>query len=286
MRKLTQLWRALEKIPGLAAIPASWEHFCGTEFPLIRSHLRPTEDIGARYPCPHPRDHDCPRGIVQYRDDTFAAVCRHPHKLCDVVPLLPKDALVYKLDIEALVRPMAAGLCVRTQNLQARAHGVWELGLSTSRATRNHPVFLLVFARRDDFRSALRDLALSCPTPFVVVAPTGNHLTVELRENLARRQSDFISMEERIGLSDDGRFVALEITDADEIAPTPVERRHAVVEKYKGDFNCTDQGIFEDAGVHKSDFYKWMKEKLNNNSSKSKRIEETLRTDPKLRTRR
>jgi hypothetical protein len=286
MRKLTRLWQGIESVPGLAAIPAYWEHFCGTEFPLIRPHLRPTEDIGATYPCPHPRDHDCPRRIVQYGDGTLAAICRHPHKLCDDVPLAPKDALVCTLDIGALVRPIVEGLCVRTQNLQVRAHGVWELGLSTSRATRNHPVFLLVFARRDDFRSALRELALSCTTPFVAVAPTSNHLTVELRETLARRHSDFISMEERVGLSEDGRFVALEITDADEITPTPVEQRHAVVEKYKSDFNCTDQVIFEDAGVHKSDFYKWMKGTLGNKSSKSKRIEGILRTDPKLRTRR
>jgi hypothetical protein len=286
MRKLTPLWQGIERVPGLAAIPAYWELFCGLEFPLIHPHLRPTDDIGRMYPCPHPRDHDCPRGIVPYGDGTFAAICRHPHKLCDAVPLAPKDALVCALDIGALVRPMAEALCVRTQNLQVRAHGVWELGLSTSRATRNHPVFLLVFARRDDFRSALRALALLCPTPFVAVAPTGKHMTVELREDLARHQSDFISMEERIGRSEEGHFVALETTDADEIAPTPVERRHAVVEKYKGDFNCTDQVIFEDAAVHKSDFYKWLKGTLGNKSSKSKRIEEVLRTDPKLRTRR
>ena len=286
MRKLTWLWQGLERVPGLAAIPAYWEQFCGTEFPLIRPHLRPTDDIGATYPCPHPRDHDCPRGIVQYGDGTFAAICRHPHKLCDDVPLAPKDALVCTLDIGALVRPMAEGLCVRTQNLQVRAHGVWELGLSTSRATRNHPAFLLVFAWRDDFRSALRELALSCPTPFVAVAPTSNHLTVELRENLARRQSDFISMEDRVGLSEDGRFVALEITDADEIAPTPVEQRPAVVDQYKRDFGYTVDNICEDANVNRSDFYKWMKGKLDSKSGKSIRIEEALRTNPKLRTRR
>lgn len=286
MRKLTLLWQGIESVPGLAAIPAYWEYFCRTEFPLIRPHLRPTDDIGASYPCPHPRDHDCPRVIIQYGDGTIAAICRHPHALCDTVPLAPKDALVCTLDIGALVRPMAEVLCVRIQNLQARAPGVWELGLSTSRTTRNHPVFVLVFARRDDFRSALRALALSCPTPFVAVAPTGNHMTVELREDLARRQSDFISMEERIGLSEEGRFVAFETTDADEIPPTPVERRHAVVEQYKSDFECTDQVIYENAAVHKSDFYKWLKGTLANKSSKSKRVEETLRIDPKLRTRR
>ena len=147
-------------------------------------------------------------------------------------------------------------------------------------------MFFFAFSRCRDFRSAIRDVALSCPTPFIAVAPTSGFLTVELREVLERRKSYFISMEDRVGLSDDGRFVALEITDANEIPPTPVEQRHAVVEKYKSDFNCTDQVIFEDAGVHKSDFYKWIKGTLSDKSSKSKRIEEVLRTDPKLRTRR
>ena len=145
---------------------------------------------------------------------------------------------------------------------------------------------MLVFAWRDDFRSALRELAFSCPTPFVAIAPTSNHLTVELRENLARRQSDFISMEDRVGLSGDGRFVALEITDADEIAPTPVEQRPAVVDQYKRDFGYTVDNLCEDAAVNRSDFYKWMKGKLDSKSGKSIRIEGALRTNPKLRTRR
>jgi hypothetical protein len=286
MRKLTRLWQTLERIQGLCEISAYWELYSGVDFPLIRPHLRPTDDYGARYPCPHPQDAHCPRRIVDYGDGSLAAVCRHPHRLCEDLPLSSKDALVYRLDVDALMRPMAEALCVRGQTLRVRAHGVWELGLSTGRTTRNHPAFLLVFTGSDDFRSAVRDLALSCPTPFVAVAPTGNLLTVELREHLDRRQSDFISMEDRVGLSEDGRFVALEITDADEIAPTPVEQRPAVVDQYKRAFGYTVDNICEDAGVNRSDFYKWMKAKLDDKSGKSIRIEQALRTNPKLRTRR
>jgi hypothetical protein len=285
MRKLTRLWQALERIPGLCDISAYWEHYCGVDYPLIRPHLRPTDDFGARYPCPHPHDGHCPRSIVDYGDGSFTAICRHPHRLCEDLPLSSKDALVYRLDVDAMVRPIAESLCVRSQTVQVRAHGVWELGLSTSRTTRNYPVFLLVFTVRDDFRSALHELALSCPTPFVAVAPTGNHLTVQLRETLDRRQSNLISMEDRVGLSEDGRFVALEITDADEIVPTPVEQRLAVVDRYKQDFEYTVENICGDANVNRSDFYKWMKGKLDSKSSKSIRIEEALRTNPKLRIR-
>ncbi len=285
MRKLTQLWQGIESIPGLSAIPAYWQHFCGAEFALIRPHVRATDHVGSAYPCPHPRDYDCPRHIVDYCDGTFAAICRHPHQLCDVVDLAPKDALVYTLDVASLVIAMADVLCVRSRNRQVRADGVLELGLSTSRATRNQPVFLLAFSRRADFEFALRGLLLSCFMPFVAVAFTSNHLTAELGESLNRHRSAFISMEDRVGLSDSGRFVSLEITDVAEMAPTPIEQRHAVVERYKTDFNRTDQTIFEDASVDKSDYYKWIRGTLGDKSNKSQRIEEVLRTNPQLRNR-
>jgi hypothetical protein len=286
MRKLTRLWQALERIPGLCDVLAYWEYHCGEDYPVIRPHLRVTEELGCRYPCPHPNDGDCPRGIVDYGNGLFAALCRHPHKLCEDVPLAPKDALVHRLDLDSVVRPLANALAVRIQDLKSRAPGVWALGVSNSRLTRGYPAYLFVFSRRRDFRSAVQEVAISCPTPFVAVAPTNSFLTVESREVLGRRKSVFISLEDRVGLSEDGQFIALENTDGDEVSPTPIELRHAVVEKYKEGFDCTDQAIYEDAGVHKSDFYKWMKGTLGNKSSKSKRIEETLRTDPKLRTRR
>jgi hypothetical protein len=286
MRKLTRLWQALERIPGLCEVPAYWEQHCGPDYPLIRPHLRPIDEIGAHYPCPHPRDSDCPRKIIDYADGTFAAICRHPHQLCDRLPLAQKDALIHRLDIEGFVRQTVSALCVRPKGFTARTSGVWELGTSTSRATRNYPAFLLVFTACRDFDSAIRDLLLGTSVPFVVVAPTMSHLMGNVREHLARRQCDFISLEERIGFTDGGQFVALEIADAEELAPTPVGQRQAVVEKYNRDFTYTDAQIYRDARVHKSDFYKWIKGALNDKSTKSKQIEEVLRTAPSSRTRR
>ncbi len=286
MRKLTRLWQALERIPGLCDVPACWEHHCGADFPLIRPHLLTTDDIGTRHPCPrYLRDAECPRRIIDYGDGSFAAICQHSHQLCDRLSLAPKDALIHRLDVEGLVRPLASALSVRWQSFVARQSGVWELGLSTSPATRNYPTFLLIFAQRRDFDSAIRNLLLATSVPFVVIAPTTNHMNAEVREHLARRQCHFISMEERIGLADDGRFAAIEIADAD-VIPTPVEQRQAVVEKYNRDFDYTDAQIYHDAHVHKADFYKWIKGELSNNSSKSKRIEEVLRTAPASRARR
>jgi len=283
MRKLTRLWQALERIPGICDVLASWEHHCGEDYALIVPHLQPTDDFAASYPCPHPRDANCPRAIVESGNGVFVAICRHPHKLCEDLTLSSKDALVYRLNLEALLSLLAKALALRIQNSQVRAPGVWALGVSNSRSTRNNPAYLFVFSRCCDFRSAIHEVAISCPTSFVAVAPTSTFLTVDLREVLGRCKSSFISLEERVGLSEDGRFVAMETTESDEFPPTPVDLRHSVVEKYKQDFDYTDQAIYEDAKVHKSDFYKWMRGTLADKSSKSKRIEETLRADPRLR---
>jgi hypothetical protein len=277
MRKLAKLWRALETIPGLCDVPAYWEHICGEDFPLVRPHLRPTDDFGARYPCPHPRNAECPRRIVDYEDGTFAARCRHSERLCSNLEIPPKEALIHELDVEGLIRPLADLLCVRYQQLRPRSRSIWEAGLSTSQPTRNQPVFLLVAATADNFVNGLRQVLLDSSGAFVAIAPTSSYLTVDLQQSLFRRQCQFVSMEDRVGLDDQGHFVAVEPTDTDEIPPTPVEHRTGVIEQYKRDHNCTAKAIQDASNVRAPDFYKWIKGELKNSSSKSLRIEQTLR---------
>ena len=277
MRKLTRLWRALETIPGLCDVPAYWEHVCGEDFPLVRPHLRPTEDFGARYPCPHPRNADCPRRIVDYEDGTFAAICRHSERWCSNLEITSKEALIHELDVEGLIRPMADALCVRYQQLRPRSRSIWEVGLSTSRTTRNQPVFLLAAATVDNFANGLRQILLDSSGAFVAVAPTSSYLTVDLQQSLFRRQCEFVSMEDRVGLDNEGHFVAMEPTDSDQVPVTPVEQRRPAVERFKLENGCTNAAIQTAAQVKGPDFYKWVRGDLTDTSSKSKRIEETLR---------
>ncbi len=276
MRTLTRLWRALDSLPGLCDVPAYWEHLCGEDYPLVRPYLRPTADVGARYPCPSPRNSECPRRIVDYEDGTFAGICRHSERLCSTVEITPKEALIHQLDIEGFIGCMAGPLCIRAQKLRQRSRGVWEAGLSTSRATRNQPVFLLVAATANNFASGIRQLLFDSSGAFVALAPTSGYLTVDLQQILCRRQCQFVSLEERVGLDDQGNFVALEAAGSDEIPPTPVEQRPGVVEQYKRDNNCTAKAIHEAANVKGTDFYKWMRGELPDTSGKSKRIEEIL----------
>jgi len=278
MRPLTRLWRALESIPGLLDVPAWWEHPCGDDFPVIQPYLVPTDVFGHRYPCPrYPRDHECPRRIVDYGDGEFAAICRHSHQFCERIPLTPKDALIHTIDMAKFAGALAPVLKIRPQKLQEFC-GLREIGVSIAPATRNCPAFLAIVTSTDQLQRSLHELLLSHPTPFLLLAPTSRFLTADHIRLLDRHKSRFVSLEETVGVDDGGRFVPLQTASEEEAAPTPVADRQAAVNAYHERHGATDADIYRAARVDKSDFYRWLAGKLSDKSSKSKRIEEVFRT--------
>ncbi|MGC8794843.1 MAG: hypothetical protein ACP5U2_15800 [Bryobacteraceae bacterium] len=114
--------------------------------------------------------------------------------------------------------------------------------------------------------------------PFLLVVPTSAFLTADHLRLLDRHKSRFISLEETVGVDEGGRFVLLQAAGEEETPPTPVADRQAAVSTYHRQHGATDADIYRAARVHKSDFYKWLTGKLSDKSSKSKRIEEVLRT--------
>lgn len=158
MRKLSKLWQALECVPGLEALPAEWQRLCGEDFPIIKTHLKPTEVLGASYPCPHPTDSDCPRRLKQYPDGSFWALCRHPHGLCSDLEVPRSEALVHEMDVPGLARQLAEPLRIELQPITLAAAGTWGLGVSTSRSHQGKLVFLLLYSRSVDLAHAVRYL--------------------------------------------------------------------------------------------------------------------------------
>jgi hypothetical protein len=286
MRKLPELWRSLDRIAGQLAIPATWALEAGDDFEFLRPHLGPTDMVGALYPCPH-RSGNCPRKIVDYDDGEFAAICRDHHLSCERVPLTAKEALVHDLDLPAFLQPILRALGIKLEEPQKRGFATWSVGLSARRSSMNQPAFLIIAHRTEIFESAVNDLLLDVTGQFLVMAPTNEYRSVQAQSRMQARNIAYICLEEQVSVDDRGAFVAIDPVDsADRTPTTPIPQRHAVVEKFKTDFDCTDQVIYQDASVHRSDFYKWVSGGLADKSSKSRRIEETLRSNPRLRTRR
>lgn len=278
MRKLTQLWRALEKIPGLTDVPAVWEVHCGDEFSLLRPCLRSTDVLGFRFPCPNPRDADCPRAIVDYGDGSFVAICRHPHKLCQDKMLAASDALVHELDLTSFFRPIAQALGLRWQQPAVRFPGVWAIGVSARVNTRSQPAFLQVQARHTAFLDGVRRLLVEIDGPFLLVAPTELFRDVAVQEMIQTRGIGFISLEDAIMLDEAGRFVAVDpVSSEDEPTVTPPVDRERVLNAFCQKYDCPKTKIADEAEVDPADLYKWVRDELPKKSKKSARIEALLR---------
>lgn len=213
MRRLPNLWRSLERIPGLLAVPAVWRQQCGEDYAFIHPHLRPTDMVGSAYPCPN-NFGECPRRIVDYGDDEFTAICRDPHYSCDTVPLAPREALLHDLDLNTFLQPVLRAAAIRPEHLRDRLPGVWTAGLSERPATRNQPVFVIISPTGTAFEAAVRRLLLEVAGAFVVLAPTNRHRTTVLQEQFQQRSIGYLCLEDQMGVGDDGHYVCASAGEA------------------------------------------------------------------------
>lgn len=278
MRTLSHLWRSLETIPGLLAIPAFWEAYCGPDIDIIRPHLRVTDMEGALYPCPKQRVGYCPRRIVDYGDGEFAALCRDPYQICERVPLTQRDVLVQELEVASFARMLAGPLGIRWQGPVSRGDGTWGIGLSDRRDTRTRPVFLVLLPETGRFVAVLHRLLVNVSGPFVLVAPTSRHRTMEVQKMFHARGVSFLSLEEHILRDDAGRLVAVDPQAPDgEVPVTAKEDRPRAVKEFVARNKCKVKDIQEAAGVDEADYYKWLRGKTPDHYSTCVAIEQVLR---------
>lgn len=217
MRRLPKLWRSLERITGLLAVPAVWEMECGEDFGFLHPHLRPTEMVGSLYPCPN-HFGECPRKIVDYGNREFAAICRDPHKSCDRIQLAPRDVFLHDLDLASFLKPVLQAASILPEAPKQRAPGTWSLGL-TGRSSSLAPAFLVVAHSGSAFETSVRDLLLDVSGRFLLVAPTNAYRTAKIQERLQANSTTYLCLEETVGVDDNGAFRLLETADATTTAP-------------------------------------------------------------------
>lgn len=277
MRTPSHLWRSLESIPGLLAIPASCEAHCGPDIDLVRPHLRVTDLEGSLYPCPKPHVGYCPRKIVDYGNGEFAAICRDPYEICEKVTLTQRDVLLQQLDIASLARVLAGPLGIRWQEPVPRGDGTWGIGVSERRDSRSHPIFLVVLPETARFVAVVQRLLLNMAGPFVLVAPTKRHRTLEVQEMMQARGVGFLALEDHLLLDDAGRLTPVDPQQTGNETPvTPRDDRKRVVKEFTARNHCRVKDIQDAAGVDEADYYKWLRGKLPDHYAACRSIEKIL----------
>ena len=276
MRTLPKLWRSLDRIAGQLAVPAVWEVESGEDFEFLRPHLRPTDMVGALYPCPH-RYGYCPRKIVDYGDGEFAALCRDPHQSCERVSLTAKDALLHELDLAAFLQPILRAASIRHEPPKKRGFGTWSLGLSTRRSSMNQPAFLIIAHGTEIFESAVNDLLLDVAGQFLIMAPTNRYRSVQVQARLQARNIGYVCLDEQVGVDENGCFVSADPLDSsDRIPATPVADRKRVIAEFRAKHGCKVVEIHEAAGIHEADYYKWLNGSIPDHYSTCIAIEKVL----------
>jgi len=138
-------------------------------------------------------------------------------------------------------------------------------------------VFLFLLPETERFVAALQRLLLKVPGPFLAMAPTCRHRTVEVQEMLQDRGISFLALDEYLQIDDAGQLVATDPQEpAGEIRATPRDDRGRVVKEFLARHQCKVKDIQEAAAIHQADYYKWLNGSIPNHYSTCVAIEKVL----------
>lgn len=272
MRKIEQLWRALEVMPVLSGVRVAWKEIAGEDYSAIAPFLRPSQDPATTYPCPEPGDDGCPRGIVIHAPGDIVAVCRRSPRSCESLTLTKDDIVIYTLDLPKLAAHMCAlfGLKGDEPTPVDQLSRTLYLGAFRPVAGLTLPAYLTFQHDRDDFAQVVERLVARDRRPFILVAPTTDFLApasaelMQTRGSIAFGMADFTAADESGAIVSEKRVneilkefrdrvihaTAAETKDGMVFFPTPPETTWPEVEiRFKDGFTVSvnvlgERGVF------------------------------------------
>jgi hypothetical protein len=192
---------SLERVPGLRAVPVIWRELLGPQFAIFKSaFLQSRPDQPAKsFPCPN----GCGtwHQVFQYGPDDIVATCRCESSLCEDLKLTPADIIPLELNWAKV----GAALC-RAFGCEPRPAA---LGLKATRQIGSWsadpvPVILTLQSARPDFRRAMTGLVARLRRPFILLAPTSQHLDAPAAELLANANAAFFALDTTVTLTEHG----------------------------------------------------------------------------------
>jgi hypothetical protein len=209
MRALRRLWPALEQIPGLAGVKATWREHLGDEAIAIAEFLRPTDRQAVRYPCPRPGAEGCPREVVDRNDGTFIAACGDRPLRCEALELRRADLTIHELDMRRLAASVAVllGLDAIFQHVAACAQ-TWQVGAYVPVSGEHFPAYLTIQDSPDGVYAVAVRLAGIAARPFLLFVSTRMMIDSAISELLGRNKSRAIALADVFAVDERGQWAA------------------------------------------------------------------------------
>ena len=251
MKTKTRLWTTLEALTTPAAVLAEWQAALGPEFVAARVYLRPTQDQARTYPCINLPQCDCRHEIVATANDgKFRAVCRCELDNCPPLLLNPCDILIHELDIQMFCRAIRCSFKFDDPpDERATPYGasyVWPVGIYGNLRS---SVYLLIRPSEQEFLKEIEGLITGQADPFILLAPTRQHLTPHVQAVLQRHKAAFIPLSGTLALDAPDRFKVISSIQPilDRFAQGLAEGTGLVktVEKFGRDIEAVAKGNYE-----------------------------------------
>ncbi len=174
-------WRALEQIPGQAAVEASWRQVAGDAFPAMRAALL-ERDPGPATRVPCPRSCGCAHVVIRDGPGDLVGVCDCDPWNCDDLPLRAEDTVVWRLSWPHLARGLCRALELEPQAAGFELANTRQIGSWSAGAV---PVICAVQTTPGACRQVIAELAARLRRPFILLLPTRRLLNANALEVLA-----------------------------------------------------------------------------------------------------
>ncbi|HRT64810.1 MAG TPA: hypothetical protein P5540_08260 [Candidatus Hydrogenedentes bacterium] len=210
MRELTRFWNAVAAtFPKCADVPLYWRRELGDEHAHASRFLRPNGTIASSYPCPVEHGCSCRHEVVEISDDVCAAIPDDDFRdRCDVVDVPRAEAVLHELDMNSVWAGVADALHVSMMPTPVPwREQCFQLG-NLGQARPQYPVYAIVVRDPEVMVNCVLRLMLDNDGPFVVVSPTSRTYGPECDAHIRSRKGLFIALDEHVGMTPDGHWVA------------------------------------------------------------------------------
>jgi hypothetical protein len=195
-------WSCLETLPGLIALPCVWRARLGERFERLKALiLQDNPNPAELLPCP--RGCGLAHDIVCRPDGSLAATCDDdPHQPQDI-PLTPADITPLEVSWSKLGRALCLVLGLDSRFRKLPPPNTIQFGAWSVEAA---PALLTIQVCSAAFRRVVPELAAGLRRPFMLFAPTSNHLDAPCLELLSGIGAAFFPLDSTVGLGNDGRL--------------------------------------------------------------------------------
>ncbi len=150
-----KVWRGLEDVPGVNAVPAVWREKLGAPFEVFRrAFLQPRSEPAQFFPC---RRCGCAHEVTVFAPDDIIAVCTCEPWNCSHLRLTAEEVQILELNFTKLGRSLCQALGCDSRaadlglNNNTRQIGSW--------GAEPVPIILTIQSERSGLRNAIHALA-------------------------------------------------------------------------------------------------------------------------------